>query len=150
MAGSESGMPVSCQCGNIKFKTPTAKPRGMAHCHCIECRKQTASAYGTSAYFPLNNFFPLAPEFREKLALYTRTTDNGNTLDCYFCPKCGSRLFSASFLPDGQQCDVVVVKAGCIDGDLDWTGIRHIFAKSAVVKIPDECEQFEAGPPAAS
>lgn len=145
-ANPDAGLLVSCQCGNIKFKTPILKPRGMAHCHCIECRKQSASAYGTSAYFPAGNFFPLAPDFKEKLALYTRLTDSGNTLDCYFCPKCGVRLFSASFLPDGRRRDVVTIKAGCIEG-LEWTGIKHIFTKSAVVDIPDHCEQYEAGLP---
>lgn len=146
MANTKTGLPVSCQCGNIQFETPTLKPRGMAHCHCVECQKQSASAFGTSAYFPVGNFLPLAPEFRDSLGLYTRVTDSGNTLDCYFCPKCGSRLFSVSFSSDGRQRDVVTVKAGCVDG-LDWTGIPHIWTRSALVDIPSNCEQYETGFP---
>ena len=142
----DSGLPVSCQCGYISFKTPTPKPIGMAHCHCTDCRKQSASAYGTSSYFPADKFFPLAPELEERLSIFTRPTDSGNTMHCYFCPKCGVRVFHVGYSPDGRRRDIVSIKGGCVEG-LDWTGVKHIFTRSAVVKIPEECEQYETVPP---
>ena len=118
----------------------------MAHCHCTECRKQSASAYGTSAYFPASEFLPLAPDLASKLACFTRPTDTGNTMHCYFCPQCGVRIFHVSYFPDGRYRHMVSFKAGCIDG-LDWSGAIHIFAKSAVINIPQDCKKYDTMPP---
>ncbi|KAH7105140.1 Mss4-like protein [Auriculariales sp. MPI-PUGE-AT-0066] len=85
-------MQARCQCGMVAFITPTSRPLTVYHCHCLECRKQSASAYGTSAIFPAEPLFPLSQDLRNKLAVYTRSTDSGNTLDCYFCKACGVGL----------------------------------------------------------
>ncbi|KAF5871848.1 uncharacterized protein Bfra_008873 [Botrytis fragariae] len=59
-------MNVSCECQNVVFKTPLAKPLALYICHCNECKRQSSSAFGASAIFPR---FPLpCPEF---LAVYT-------------------------------------------------------------------------------
>jgi hypothetical protein len=140
------GLPASCQCGYVTFQTPTAKPAGMAFCHCTECRKQSSSAFGTSAYWPAKSFFPLPAELEARLSVVKRKTDAGNTMHCYFCPKCGSRTFHVAYLPDGRMRDMVSVKGGCVDG-LDWAGVRHIFTRSAVIEIPKDAEQYETLPP---
>ncbi|KAL1876175.1 hypothetical protein VTK73DRAFT_9613 [Phialemonium thermophilum] len=145
------GLPISCQCGYIRFRTPTPKPLGMAHCHCTECRKQSGSAFGTSAYFPANLFLPLDPDVADRLATCTRPADSGNILHCYFCPRCGVRLFHIAHFPDGRRREIVSVRAGCIedaeDGTkLDWSGVKHVFMRSAVMKIPPEWEQYDTWP----
>jgi len=45
-------MEARCQCGSVSFKTPMAKPLALYICHCDACRRQTSSAFGTSAIFP--------------------------------------------------------------------------------------------------
>jgi hypothetical protein len=45
-------MEARCQCGEVSFKTPLEKPLALYICHCLECRRQTGSAFGTSAIFP--------------------------------------------------------------------------------------------------
>jgi hypothetical protein len=57
------------------FKTPLEKPLALYICHCLECRRQTSSAFGTSAIFPR---FQL-PE-SDRLSVYTRPTASGHTL----------------------------------------------------------------------
>lgn len=52
---TEATMDVSCQCGAVAFKTPLPKPLALYICHCSECRRQTSSAFGTSAIFPRFN-----------------------------------------------------------------------------------------------
>jgi hypothetical protein len=59
-------MEAQCQCGSVKFKTPTAKPLALYICHCESCRRQTGSAFGTSAIFPR---FPIP--VTESLSCYT-------------------------------------------------------------------------------
>lgn len=79
-------MLVRCQCGTVSFPTPTAQPLSLYHCHCLECQNQSASAFGTSAIFPVvAPLFPLAPDLKAKLSVYTRPTETGGAMDCYFC-----------------------------------------------------------------
>ena len=137
---------MSCQCGYISFRTPGPTPLGMAHCHCTDCQKQSSSAFGTSAYFPSNKVFPLPAELEEKFSSFTQTADSGNTKYCYFCPKCGVRILHLSYYPGGKIREIVSFKGGAVSG-LDWTGVKHIFTRSAVMKIPDEWEQYETVPP---
>jgi hypothetical protein len=139
------GMKVVCQCGDVSFETPTPAPTDVYHCHCLECRKQSASAFGTSAMFPAKGLFPLSVELVEKLSCYTRPTKSGGTMECYFCPKCGVRMFHRIRNPDGTERPTVSIKGGCIE-DLDWTVGKHIFTRSAVVPIPSGVEQWRASP----
>ncbi|KAJ9151874.1 Centromere protein V [Pleurostoma richardsiae] len=125
-------MEAHCQCGSVSFHTPLEKPLALYICHCSECRRQTSSAFGTSAIFPK---FPLPDA--ELLSCYSRPTASGQTLYCYFCKNCGTRLIH---MTPGKN--VVSVKGGCLEG-LDWKTAIHIWTKSAMVPIPEGCETYE-------
>lgn len=45
-------MEVQCQCGAVRFQTPLPQPLALYICHCESCRRQTSSAFGTSAIYP--------------------------------------------------------------------------------------------------
>jgi len=109
-------MDASCQCGAVSFKTPLAKPLALYICHCHDCQRQTSSAFGTSAIFPR---FQLPDA--ELLSCYKRPTASGDTLFCYFCKRCGTRLLHTT---PGKN--VVSVKGGCIEG-LDWKSAIHLW-----------------------
>jgi hypothetical protein len=121
-APSPAGLPVSCLCGHIRLTTPSRTPMGMAFCHCTACRKQSGSAFGASVYFPTDAVFGALPaETRERLAVFEHPTDSGGTMRCFFCPRCGVRIFNAAVLPDGRTLRPgVAFKAGVIDEGLDW------------------------------
>ncbi|CRK14975.1 hypothetical protein BN1723_002140 [Verticillium longisporum] len=87
-------MNARCQCGSVSFKTPLPKPLALYICHCESCRRQTSSAFGTSAIFPR---FTL-PE-TELLNVYARPTASGHTMYCYFCRTCGTRLLHTTPIP---------------------------------------------------
>ncbi|KAK4181295.1 hypothetical protein QBC36DRAFT_318196 [Triangularia setosa] len=55
------------------------------------------------------------------LSVYSRPTANGQTLYCYFCKRCGTRLVHAT-----PNKNVVSVKGGCLEG-LDWKSAIHIW-----------------------
>ncbi|KUI58161.1 hypothetical protein VP1G_05451 [Cytospora mali] len=109
-------MEASCQCGAVTFKTPLEKPLALYICHCTECRRQTSSAFGTSAIFPR---FPLPDA--ELLSVYT---------------DCGTRLIHTT-----PNKNVVSVKGGCLEG-LDWNKAIHIWTKSAMIPIPEGAECY--------
>ncbi|GJN70528.1 glutathione-dependent formaldehyde-activating [Purpureocillium lilacinum] len=122
-------MDARCQCGSVAFKTPLPEPLALYICHCAECRRQTSSAFGTSAIFPR---FKLPDS--DLLSCYARPTPSGQTLYCYFCRNCGTRLFHTT-----PAKNVVSVKGGCIEG-LDWKKAIHLWTKSAMVPIPEGSE----------
>ena len=140
-------MDVKCQCGTINFKTPTDQPKALYHCHCLECRKQSGSAFGTSAIFTSEGLIPFPEDFAEKLGSWTRRgEESGGLQDCLFCLKCGNRVIHRQRNKEGSEGGTLSIKAGCIEG-LNWTGGIHIFTKTAVVPIPEGAEQYEGAPP---
>lgn len=139
------GMRVSCQCGSVSFGTPTQIPLDVYHCHCLECRKQSASAFGTSAIFPAQGLFPLSPDLAAKLSYFIRPTKSGGSMACYFCSACGVRVFHRSRDAHGIEKPTVSIKGGCVEG-LDWTIGKHIYTRSAIVPIPPGAEQWRESP----
>jgi len=129
----------SCACGSVTFTTPTDTPLNLFHCHCIACRKQSSSAFGTSAIFP---FFRV--DDNPSVSYFSRTCDSGRKQNCYFCNKCGSRILHAHVF-EGRDPEVVAVKGGLLEG-LNWEGGKHIFCRSAVVPIPEGVERWEGEP----
>ncbi|KAK3303001.1 Mss4-like protein [Chaetomium strumarium] len=139
-------MEVTCQCKTISFTTPTAEPLAVYVCHCTECRAQSASAFGTSAIFPAEpGLFPLPPELASRLQVWTRPTDSGGTMDCYFCRVCGVRVMHRIRGADGTERETVSIKGGLVKG-LSWKGAAHIFTRSAVVDVPEGVERWEGAP----
>ncbi|KAH3919727.1 hypothetical protein HBI56_030370 [Parastagonospora nodorum] len=129
----------SCACGAVAYTTPTTKPLMLFHCHCIDCRKQSSSAFGTSAIFP---YFSVADN--PSVSNFIRQCDSGRTQRCYFCKTCGSRILHAHIVQDGTP-KVVAVKGGLLEG-LDWSGAMHIYCRSAVAPIPEGAMRWEAEP----
>ncbi|KAL7906173.1 Mss4-like protein [Trichoderma velutinum] len=126
-------MDARCQCGSVRFKTPLPEPLALYICHCSSCRKQTGSAFGTSAIFP---HFRLPDT--EDLSCYAYVLPQGGKSSLifysYFCRSCGTRLIHMT-----PSKNVLSVKGGCIEG-LDWTKAIHIWTKSAMVPIPEGSE----------
>lgn len=75
--------------------------------HQANSHKQSASAYGLSAVFPLS---ALHFEQATSLMQWQRTTDNGTVKECWFCNICGSRLYH-----HGVGSDLITVKAGSLE-----------------------------------
>jgi hypothetical protein len=129
----------SCSCGAVKFTTPTPKPILLFHCHCIDCQKQSSSAFGTSAIFPYFSLHDSA-----SVSSFTRQCDSGRRQYCYFCTTCGSRILHANIAENGNP-EVVAVKGGLLEG-LNWRDAKHIYCRSAVVPIPEGVDRWEAEP----
>ncbi|KAK0668368.1 putative glutathione-dependent formaldehyde-activating enzyme protein [Cercophora samala] len=136
-------MQITCQCTAISF--PLAAPLlDLYHCHCLECQKQSSTAFGTSAIFPSSSF-TVPDAIRPKLSKWTRPTKEGRTMDCYFCTECGARIYHQIREADGTLRSTVSVKGGVVQG-LDWKGAKHIYTRSAVVEIPEGVERFDGAP----
>jgi hypothetical protein len=98
------------QCGKVRY-TLKAPPITLYCCHCTECQRQSASAFGMSMRLRLEDV-----EVTGEMARFTRKkTASGSALVCDFCPSCGVRLFHRR---EAYGADVSL-KAGSLD-DTSW------------------------------
>ena len=104
-------------------------------CHCMECRKQSASAFGMSFIVPRSGFRVTngTPQF------WIRKADSGREVACAFCPHCGSRLWHER----SGVTDTVTIKAGSLDQAVDFSTAIHIWTSRKLpgLVIPQEAEQ---------
>jgi hypothetical protein len=100
----------SCLCGAIAFTANCENVLRAAHCHCLDCRKATGSAFATVVAIPRNDLTLV----RGAPKAWTVTGMSGEVTR-EFCGRCGSPLFSASTGSPG----VIFIKAGAFDG-ADW------------------------------
>jgi hypothetical protein len=112
------------------------EPRALYVCHCRECRRQSASAFGISLEVPRAGLHVTAgsPLF------WSRVAASGRRIICAFCPLCGSRLWHE---PEGPS-ETLTIKAGSLDDPPDISSAIHIWTmrKLEGVIIPANARQF--------
>ncbi len=130
-----------CQCGAVRYAV-RGQPREVYVCHCTECRHQSASAFGISVIVDSAALALVAGTPKS----WTRPATVGGSMDCFFCPDCGSRLWHG----DPATEAIVSVKGGSLDSPPDLSGARHIWVNSKLpgVVIPEGAETFPEEPPA--
>ncbi|KAJ9612716.1 uncharacterized protein PV06_02259 [Exophiala oligosperma] len=96
----------SCMCGGIKYEF-TGEPAVTALCHCIDCQKWTGGAFTSNAVVPRTSF----KVTQGTPSSYDATGASGKINKHFFCPTCGSSLYTElEVMPD-----VTCVKAGGLD-----------------------------------
>jgi hypothetical protein len=128
-----------CQCGRVRFAV-TGDPLALYICHCLECRRQSASAFGMSLQMPRAGLVVTQGTPR----VWSRATDSGSRLDCAFCADCGSRLWHQG----EAAAATVTIKAGALDTPVDAAAAIHIWVKRKLpgIVIPDGARQFDGEP----
>src|SRR5947207_3113326 len=139
-ASPDKPLTGGCQCGRIRYEI-TAPPTELCVCHCLECRKQSASAFGISLFVPRAGVRVTRGTFKT----WTRATDSGRSLACAFCPDCGSRLWHER-VGEKEQSPIVSIKAGSLDQPVDLAEAAHYWTKRKLkgVAIPAGAKQFKA------
>lgn len=99
-----------CQCGQIRYEI-WAEPLTLYACHCRECQKQSASAFGMSMPVPRASIVILQGQPKE----WKRVSDSGREVSCLFCGECGTRLFHNP----ARNPAITNVKPGTLD-DTRW------------------------------
>jgi hypothetical protein len=111
-----------CQCGAVRYEL-TGEPLPLVVCHCRECQKQTASAFGMSLPVAKQDLRIVAGALKE----WRRLADSGCEVACWFCPDCGSRIYH-SFLLGPRYWHL---KPGTLD-DTSWLDpVAEVWAQSA-------------------
>ena len=129
-----------CQCGGVRYELVGEPVVLLSVCHCLECQKQSASAFGMTQRVRREDFRLVSGE----PSYWSRPTDSGGTTQCAFCPDCGSRVWHQA----GPDSPLVSIKAGSLDVPVDFGSAMHIWTKRKLhgVIIPPGSVQFPQQP----
>ena len=129
-----------CQCGEVRFESAD-EPLALYICHCRECQKQSASAFGMSLEVPRGGLRVI----RGRPHFWSRATDSGRMIRCAFCPNCGSRLWHE---PERAAGPMLTIKAGSLDEPVDMARAIHIWTRRKLpgMIIPAGAAQFPGEP----
>jgi len=127
-----------CQCGAVRYEV-SGDALELYICHCRECQKQAASAFGISLIVPRAGLRVT----RGAPKVWSRLTDSGHRLDCAFCPDCGSRLWH-----ERRASATLSVKGGSLDQPLDLRPAVHIWTSRMLpgIVLPERTTQFPGEP----
>lgn len=128
-----------CQCGEVRYEIGD-DPLAVIACHCTDCQKQSGSAFGMSMVVKRDSFRILKGEAKS----FSRAAGSGASVECFFCPSCGTRLFhQPSSLPVTLN-----VKPGTLD-DPSWRApVLHCWTsrRQSWVVMPEGIPSFEKNP----
>lgn len=112
---------ASCNCGALTA-TATGEPAMVAMCSCGACQRRSGSAFAYSSFWN-DEQVTLSGE----PSSWTRTADSGHPNTYFFCPTCGTILWSR-----GRRANMVNIAAGAfVDPDFPaperavWNEQRH-------------------------
>jgi hypothetical protein len=124
-----------CSCGAVRYRL-TADPLIVHCCHCLNCQRQTGSAFVINLLIETNRVEIVAGPPQP----VDVPRDDGSTQRIFRCPKCQIAVFSQYGRPE-----VHFVRGGTLD-DPSWvTPDVHIFTRSKVpwVVLPDGVPAYD-------
>jgi hypothetical protein len=118
-----------CHCGHVRYEAEI-DPEEVSICHCTDCQQLTGSAYRVTVSVAKNDLKLTgnAPK------LYKKRADNGRTRLQYFCPECGSPLFTTG---EGEDAAVWGIRLGTINQRRELSPKRQIWCRSALPWVND-------------
>jgi hypothetical protein len=124
-----------CACGEVRYRL-ASDPLFVHCCHCLNCQRQTGSAFVINLLIEADRMELSAGE----PVRVDVPRDDGSTQQIFRCPRCQVAVFSLYGRPH-----VRFVRGGTLD---DPTGIEpdvHIYTKSKVswVTLPDSVPAFD-------
>ena len=124
-----------CACGSVRYRL-TSDPLFTHCCHCLNCQRQTGSAFVINLLIEADRVELLADAPRQ----VDVPRDDGSKQRIFRCPTCQVAVFSEYGRPE-----VRFVRGGTLD---DPSGLRpdvHIYTKSKLswITLPDSVPAFE-------
>ena len=124
-----------CSCGAVRYRL-TSEPLFVHCCHCLNCQRQTGSAFVVNLLIEADRLELLSGD--PKAVDVPR--DDGSKQRVYRCPDCQIAVFSEYGRPE-----VRFVRGGTLDDPRGVTPDVHIFTRSKVgwITLPDSTPAFD-------
>jgi len=132
MSGAREG---GCSCGAVRYRL-ASEPLFVHCCHCLNCQRQTGSAFVVNLLIEADRVELLAGE-PEAVDV---PRDDGSSQRIFRCPSCRVAVFSQYGRPQ-----IRFVRGGTLDDPAGVTPDVHIYTRSKVdwVKLPESVPAFE-------
>jgi hypothetical protein len=110
-----------CACGSVRYRLADA-PMFVHCCHCLDCQRQTGSAFVLNAIIETDRIELLAGA----PVPVAMPTDSGRPHDIYRCPACQTALWSDY----GRRPNIRFVRVGTLEDPAALAPDVHIFTRS--------------------
>jgi len=136
MRAMDEGLSGRCACGEVRYRLKS-RPLFVHCCHCLDCQRQTGSAFALNALIEADRVATLSG----KPVPVTVPTDSGRPHDIYRCPNCQTALWSDY----GRRKVLLFVRVGTLETPSALNPDVHIFTRSKQpwVGLPADTPQFE-------
>ena len=126
-----------CACGAVRYRLNSA-PMFVHCCHCLDCQRQTGSAFVLNALIETDRIVPLQGEPRPVPV----PTDSGRPHRIFRCSACQTALWSEY----GGVAGLRFVRVGTLDTPSEIAPDVHIYTRSKQpwVALPADLPRFEA------
>jgi hypothetical protein len=124
-----------CSCGAVRYRL-TSDPLIVHCCHCVNCQRQTGSAFVVNVLIEAERVELLAGEPH----VVPVPRDDGTVQPISRCPECQVALFSRYGPPE-----VLFVRGGTLDDPSTISPDVHIYTRSKArwVTLPDGVPAFD-------
>eukprot|EP01119_Soliformovum_irregulare_P018704 TRINITY_DN578_c0_g1_i1.p1 TRINITY_DN578_c0_g1~~TRINITY_DN578_c0_g1_i1.p1 ORF type:complete len:155 (+),score=25.01 TRINITY_DN578_c0_g1_i1:80-544(+) len=143
MTNIQTNITGGCMCKQVRYLI-SAQPDMFIVCHCIDCQKETGSAFLVEIQIPRTCFRIT----QGNPTGFTSTADSGSKITKYFCPECGSSLYSNT----SSHPSKFDIRIGGLDDRSIVDPKMHVFAsrKQKWFDIPqkDKVQIYQDAPPA--
>ncbi|MFT5112632.1 MAG: hypothetical protein ACI8P9_001959 [Parasphingorhabdus sp.] len=128
-----------CLCGNIHFSIHAEALR-FVQCHCKDCQRASGTGHMSLAFFNEDDV-----KIEGEAHSHAATADSGNINTRYFCPNCGSRVYSRNSARPG----LMTIAVGCIDDNSAYSANAVVYCKERAEwdVTSTDIPNFEAMPP---
>jgi len=113
----------------------------MYACHCVDCQRQSASAFGISVIVERAGFSITEGAVKT----WVTYGESGNPKRANFCPTCGVRIFH----DDGDNSQWISVKGGTLDDSSHLEPGAHLWTKrqQSWLHLDDDLVRHAEEPP---
>ncbi|ASY71358.1 GFA family protein [Sinorhizobium fredii] len=118
-----------CHCGCVTYEAEI-DPEDVSICHCTDCQRLTGSAYRVTAGAPRASFRLTGGEPK----LYVKTAENGRKRLQFFCPHCGSPVYTTGTDEDAEE---IGIRVGTINQRQELQPRSQIWCSSALPWVGD-------------
>ncbi len=124
-----------CSCGAVRFRLNSA-PMFVHCCHCLDCQRQTGSAFAVNALYETDRI-EITAGTPEPVSM---PTDGGRPHDIYRCPECKVAVWSDY----GRRPYLRFVRVGTLDDPTAISPDVHIYTRSKQpwVALPADVPAF--------
>ena len=133
-----SGLDGGCACGAVGYRMSSA-PMFVHCCHCLDCQRQTGSAFALNALIEADRVTLLKGEPKP----FLMPTDSGKPHRIFRCASCGTAVWSEY---GGAGPVIRFVRVGTLDSPAALAPDVHIYTrtKQPWVVLPAGVPAFEA------